>query len=131
MKKIFLFSFLMLLTTGGIFAQSDGPAADYYDNGKKKFQGQYQNGAKVGNWVFYYENGKKKAEGLYIDGSKSGEWITYHSNGMEKSKGNFKSNGSEAVKNGDWVFYHKNGVPSEKGKYRMGNKVGMWYTYEV
>ena len=128
MKKILFLSFF-LLAASFLMAQNDGPTADYYDNGKLKFKGQYQNGAKVGEWKFYYESGKLKAEGLYIDGAKSGTWVTYHSNGMKKSKGNFKNNGSEAVKNGDWVFYHKNGVASDKGKYKMGRKVGLWYTY--
>lgn len=128
MKKILLLSFF-LLAACFMFAQNDGPTADYYDNGKLKFKGQYQSGKKVGEWKFYFETGKIKAEGLYIDGVKSGLWITYHSNGIKKSKGKFKRKGDESVKDDDWAFYHKNGVASEKGKYRMGRKVGMWYTY--
>ena len=93
-KKGVFISFLMCLVIGGIFAQSDGPIADYYDNGKKKFQGQLQNGSKVGNWVFYHESGKKKAEGLYINGQKSGEWITYDAGGRKRTQGAFERTGS-------------------------------------
>lgn len=129
MIKTFLFSFLMLGLVTSLHAQTDGPAADYYDSGKVKFRGQYLGGKKVGEWLFYHESGKLQAEGSYYDGLKLGKWIIYHRNGSKKSEGDYKSNGEEAVKNGNWVFYHKNGAISQKGEYDMGRKIDIWYEY--
>ena len=42
----------------------------WYEDGKKKFVGDYLEGKPRGSWNGFYPNGQKKYEGEYISGSK-------------------------------------------------------------
>lgn len=53
-------------------------------NGKPEFEGQIENGLRVGLWVFYYPSGQKKMEGSYKEGLKDGNWTTWLENGQQE-----------------------------------------------
>jgi hypothetical protein len=54
-----------------------------YFNGKPDFEGQIENGLRVGIWVFYYPSGQKKMEGSYKEGLKDGNWTSWQENGQQ------------------------------------------------
>jgi antitoxin component YwqK of YwqJK toxin-antitoxin module len=55
-----------------------------YFNGKPEFEGQIENGLRVGLWVYYYPSGQKKMEGSYKEGLKDGNWTTWLENGQQE-----------------------------------------------
>lgn len=55
-----------------------------YFNGKSEFEGQIDNGLRVGLWVYYYPSGQKKMEGSYKEGLKDGNWTTWLENGQQE-----------------------------------------------
>ena len=42
----------------------------WYDNGQKKYQGEYKNGKKDGKWLEWDQDNKLVVNGYYKDGSK-------------------------------------------------------------
>lgn len=52
--------------------------SDYYENGKKKSEGEIsEDGARVGCWKYYHESGFPMASGCYVEGLKKGKWVYY------------------------------------------------------
>ena len=49
----------------------------WWQNGRKKEEGDYVNGRRLGDWVEYGEDGKKLGEGMYRNGTKEGPWTVY------------------------------------------------------
>ncbi len=123
--------FILSLFSFALLPAQDGAVADYYENGKKKFQGNMSNGKKVGEWTFYWDSGSVKREGIYKDGNVYGVWKEYYRDGQVKSEGGYGVKGSESVRHGDWVWYHKNGQPKIEGAYRQGQKTGLWKEYNT
>ena len=58
---------------------------------------------KNGFYESYYEDSKKREEGNYENGKKNGKWISYYQNGVIKSEGTYDCNQRE----GRHVFYKK------------------------
>ncbi len=52
----------------------------YYENGNKKYEGNFDNGVKEGKFIYYYLNGKKAFEQNYVNGMPNGEWKQWHPN---------------------------------------------------
>ena len=44
-------------------------------------KGSYTQGEKIGLWTFYYPSGKPKFEGQYIEDLRSGEWKSWNEAG--------------------------------------------------
>jgi uncharacterized protein len=55
-----------------------------YLNGKPEFEGQIENGLRVGLWIYYYPSGQKKMEGTYKEGLKDGNWTSWLDNGQQE-----------------------------------------------
>jgi len=130
MKTAILTFFLSVFAFALVPAQ-DGAFAQYYDNGKKKVQGNMDNGKKVGEWTYFWDNGSVMREGIYKDGLVYGVWKEYYKGGQIKSEGGYGIKGSDSVKHGEWTYYHKNGQPKIEGKYVQGKKVGLWTEYNT
>ena len=122
---------IAMLLGSFVFAQAQEKRADYYENGKKKWEGHILNGQKMGEWVFYFDNGQKEREGIYKDGKPYGEWVSYWRSGQVKSEGNYIVHSGKAVQHGEWTYYHKNGAQQAQGRYQAGKKVGLWYEYNT
>ena len=80
---------------------------------------------KNGIQTEYWENGQKKWEGNYKDGKKDGIWIGWHSNGRKMSKVNFKND----KQNGLGVQWHSNGQKMCEGSFKDGKRDGAWATW--
>ena len=50
--------------------QKHGPWTWWYDNGQKKYQGNYDNGKKNGEWFEWTSNGELVISGFYKNGKK-------------------------------------------------------------
>ena len=54
---------------GGSWTRTGG-IVRWYDNGNKKFEGEYVRDKKQGNWVSYHRNGKKKQLEEWYNGER-------------------------------------------------------------
>ncbi|MDO8580301.1 MAG: hypothetical protein Q7S13_02355, partial [Candidatus Omnitrophota bacterium] len=63
----------------------EGVYKEYYDNGKIKSEGFYQDGRREGTFKGYHENGSLNFESEYKDSWPAGEMRTYHENGNLKT----------------------------------------------
>jgi len=111
---------------------------EYYDNGKIKYYGAFNNNIKVGLHKEYdaegttivakeyNENGELIAEGL-IDtlNRKQSEWKLYYETGEIKAIGKYFNN----QKVGEWLFYYRDGKLEQKGKYKKNAIDGKWIWY--
>jgi len=61
-----------------------GEYEHYYSNGHLIEKGTYTyNGEKTGLWVTFYENGKPKSKGSYNNGKKVGKWLDWNEQGKK------------------------------------------------
>lgn len=70
----------------------------------------------------WFENGKQRLEGYYQEGMKNGTFTYWHPNGQVAASGEFKNDQFHGM----WVWYHENGLKSSIGKYDGGALVGEW-----
>jgi antitoxin component YwqK of YwqJK toxin-antitoxin module len=68
-----------------------GTWTEWYPNGNKKTEGQYDHGVAAGKFTWWYENGQQQAEGAYEAGQKTGAWITWHASGLKASLGEYRA----------------------------------------
>ncbi|MBP8933904.1 MAG: Ig-like domain-containing protein [Candidatus Atribacteria bacterium] len=83
----------------------NGLENSWYENGKKKNEGEYQNGKKVGVWISCYDNGVIGQKGTYQNGQKSGLWVKNYRNGNKESEGHYQNN----LREGAWKKWYENG----------------------
>jgi antitoxin component YwqK of YwqJK toxin-antitoxin module len=86
-----------------------------------------KNGKREGRCIFYFENGQKKWEGNYKDGKLNGELIQYRENGDLISKENF----IDAKLDGKYEYYYGNGCLRQSGVTRnhvSHDEVRSYYT---
>ena len=62
----------------------------WYENGKKKSEVTYKDGAKDGLLTKWYGNGQKMAELNYKDGKEDGLTTLWYENGKKKAEGTYK-----------------------------------------
>lgn len=86
----------------------------YYANGKKRYEGEFEDGKENGKGIYYYENGNKMYEGDVVNNNYNGEGILYHNNGNKKFIGTFKDN----------LPYHRGNYLNYDGTF------GCFYTLE-
>ena len=108
MKTLIAALFLILVSCSVSVAQT--PTADYFENGQKKYQGNVQNGKKVGEWKFYHDNGQVMREGIYKEGAPFDLWTSYHKNGAKEFEGRYEA--GKAV--GTWFEYNTLGIEINK-----------------
>lgn len=123
----------------------------FYDNGKIRYQGQFENGKEVGVFKFYkniastqpaivkeflpnsnkasvkfYDsNGKLKSAGEMIGKNRVGKWMYYFSDGKPLSE-ELYTNGKL---NGLLKNYYPNGKTTEETIYKNGKKHGVSKIY--
>lgn len=86
----------------------NGKAIEWYDNGHKRWEGQYINNKKEGEWQeFNFKNGALARKGLYHLGLKEGKWIELDSTGTIRA-----------------TFFYKNG--QKDGAFKVFDKKGEW-----
>ncbi|MCD7931185.1 MAG: hypothetical protein LUH15_07360 [Tannerellaceae bacterium] len=132
-------------------AKKEGPAVEYYANGKVKEKGNYilnkrtgsweyfsedgtikekrgfdDRGEKQGQWIVYYPGGKQQQLTTYEKGEKTGAAAKYYENGSCEYKGTYTNN----KKTGKWVYYYANGITAKEEEYDKDSKrEGKWTKY--
>lgn len=105
--------------------KKQGVWQEYYDNGRLRAEGNYDNNVRVGKWIYYYENGKVEQTGFYDNsGQFSGEWKWFFPNGNIRIAEKY----FEGELEGDYIEYDKNNNVMVQGEYVNGNKEGDWIT---
>ena len=84
-----------------------------------------ENGDRQGKCLFYYENGIKKWEGQYKDDIVEGELIQYREDGKIKSKETFVN---EEMR-GYYEYYNKDGKLRQSGYIKNHKKEGEIISY--
>ena len=82
--------------TNNLTTKLNGNQKIYYENGKVKSEGNYENNSKEGLFKFYYENENKKSEGLFTNDMKQGVWKEWYVNGMREIT--YKDNSRDSIK---------------------------------
>lgn len=77
----------------------------FYEDGSKRYIGEFADGKRNGYWVYWYENGNKWSEGYFKDDLRDGFGTTWHENGQKHYEGAYK----EGIRVGVWKFYSPEG----------------------
>jgi antitoxin component YwqK of YwqJK toxin-antitoxin module len=126
-----------------------GKVADYYIDGIKEMEGEYNDaGMKAGTFIFYYPNGKLKETGNYANDFISGFWDFYYADGKKKATIFFggdnstfsiidfiDKNGEVWAKDGTGMFkWEFPGVDGEvyevEGRFEKEFRDGTWKYFE-
>jgi antitoxin component YwqK of YwqJK toxin-antitoxin module len=59
-------------------------ATYYYDNGQIQQQGHFKDGKVEGQWVSYDQQGNKKSLGEYDNGQKVGKWLFWNDKSLSE-----------------------------------------------
>lgn len=101
-----------------------GSYTAFFQDGRIKISGRYENNIPYGIWRFYYENGNlKKQADRYNE--VDGYWKYFYENGNARMEGEFIDN----VREGDWIFYYEDESVKSEGAFLNGNKNGVWKYY--
>lgn len=121
-----------------------------YENGAKRYEGQFKNDQPVGLFKYYFKDGKLKATNNHLSDGESVAHHSYHSNGKIKAKGVYKRQQKDSV----WhyfneaeilileegykldvlhgvqkIYYPENGILMEQRTFVDGVKHGAWLKY--
>ena len=143
MKKLFVFVFLILCTSGFAKIQkvSKGQIKDVGDITislleKEPFTGMvvdgrdreyYVKGKPNGKWISFYDNGKMKSIENWKDGMLNGKYILYNEKGKKVLETCYKN----GIDNGKYAIYYSNGTPRILGQIKNGVPVGKWKRYNA
>ncbi len=78
---------------------------------------------------FYYENGKLKEKGHYENGLKEGPWIEYYESEYTEEYESFKGNYISGKKVGIWEWCWGGGELEMSGLYINDKREGIWRRY--
>ena len=95
----------------------NGGAAQWYENGQLKHQGQFKEDVAVGRFVWWHSNGNKSIQGMYADGKKTRTWTWWHENGMKKTEGTYQDD--QAV--GVWRAWYDDGSLRNEEDFSLGS----------
>lgn len=144
----FIIPFLSLAQTNQKDAQGKrhGVWQKKFENGKLRYEGQFEHGIEVGEFKHYFDNGDLKvvnvfrgktrvaysrlyggreklaAEGLYIKGKRDSVWTFYDADGNVISREEYKVD----LKEGKSYSYYKNEKIAEMTTFTKDLKDGEW-----
>lgn len=86
----------------------------FYPNGEKSSEGEWtpQN-QKTGEWTQWFMNGEKWIEENYENGSRDGSFVVWRENGEKEYEGEYKDD----MPAGTWKFFDKKGNKQREIKY--------------
>ncbi|MFC6097046.1 hypothetical protein ACFPVY_10360 [Flavobacterium qiangtangense] len=93
----------------------------FHENGNIKQIISYENGVPVGNTISYYENGKKKFDGEYLKNDKNLKIA-----GPLKIESYWNPNNEQTVINGNGFFKDEADNEVSEGNLKNGLKTGVW-----
>jgi len=103
-----------------------GKSIRYYGDGSKQKQFEYSKGTKeyTGARKAWYANGQIEYEGDYEDGKKVGIWSEWDNTGV-MHQGKYLRYSRE----GKWTVFDSKKHKLEEGNYKNGKKIGKWKYY--
>lgn len=117
----------------GLLIKTDREAmlqCEYWYWDKLKSQGfVYENGCRIGEWVFYNENRFLEEKGSYNLGLKQGPWFEYC--GTSKNRVVSITIYKEDLKHGEYKSFYLNGSIQVEGKYINDIAIGEWIEYDI
>lgn len=133
MKKVFLITILLLLSSLSLLAQNEtdsqgrkqGKWIKYYDNGKTiRYKGQFKDDQPYGKFVYYYETGEVQT---ILDYEEEGSALakTYFQNGSLMAKGYYLNQ----QKDGIWWYFSADKLLIAKEVYENGKLEGKSFKY--
>lgn len=87
--------------------------AAFYEDGAKRYEGEFANEKRNGHWVYWYENGKLWSDGYFKDDLRDGFGTTWHENGNKHYEGSYK----DGVRVGVWTFWSEEGEELKQINY--------------
>lgn len=108
----------------------EGPVSDKYEDGKVRVERNIRllsdnQVVNHGKFTEYYHNGQKFAEGNYDNGVHDGPWSYWHDNGQLAKTVNFK----KGAPDGTWEVFRADGTLQSKKGYKAGKRDGAWVVY--
>lgn len=83
----------------------------------------FQQGKRVGKWLYFDSKNRKTKEINYKDGKSHGEYFSYHQNGKVRTEGTFV----EGKEHDIWTTYDDQSRTQTIENYNHGKKEGKWY----
>lgn len=103
-----------------------GKFTEYYKNGQKFSEGDFDNGVPNGAWSYWHDNGQLAKTVNFAKGAPDGAWEVFRADGTLQSKKGYKAGKRE----GDWVIYYEDGkTPKIEQKYVNGELSGQRNTF--
>ncbi len=103
------------------------PFTGYFEDGTKRFEGDYDGSEQNGLWKYYDRYGNLASEEPYVKGKTEGLLKTYHPNGKLEYQVKYIND----ARDGYYEEYFPNGKMAEQGWYKEGNKIGNWKRYHM
>lgn len=100
----------------------------YYENGNKKWDGEYKDNKLHGHLIQYRENGIKKSDEEFQNGVHIGKYKYYHPNGKLRQSGNIREPHRQ---HGEIKSYWTSGNLKRIDNFNYGIRQGKMETYEV
>ena len=103
-----------------------GHYIEFWPGGKKKLEGEYNNGQRQGLWTGWYDTGQKQSICSYQDGKSHGHSVVYYSNGNKQEEGDYR----EDQQDGPWITWYENGQKKTAVHFIDNKPVGRtvsWY----
>ncbi len=105
-----------------------GPYIEWHPNGQTFCEGRYEDGKRVGEWIYYYEDGAKAKMGTYKDGQLDGQW-TYWAPG-QPDKPIRQEQYRAGQRHGKWIYWNEQGQKLREETYlqnQLDGPVTEWY----
>jgi antitoxin component YwqK of YwqJK toxin-antitoxin module len=94
-----------------------GKFTEYYRNGQKFAEGNYENGVFEGPWSFWHDNGQLSKTVAFKAGAPDGHWEVFRADGTLLAKRGYKNGQRDGV----WTLYNEDGkTPSMEQTYAEG-----------
>jgi antitoxin component YwqK of YwqJK toxin-antitoxin module len=119
-------------------------------DGHKIYDGQFKDGAPVGEFRYYYPDGKLKTVSVLSEGGKTARTVSYSSGGLKIAEGKYMNEKKDSswryysdldgvllseesytsgIRNGVSTTFYPNGKITEVVYFRDGKKEGEWIQY--
>jgi antitoxin component YwqK of YwqJK toxin-antitoxin module len=103
-----------------------GKFTEFYRNGQKFADGDYENGVLEGSWSYWHENGQLSKTVNFAKGQPDGAWDVFRADGTLLAKRGYKN----GKRDGKWVAYFEDGkTASIEQEYADGELNGMVTIY--
>jgi antitoxin component YwqK of YwqJK toxin-antitoxin module len=103
-----------------LISVKQGMYYEWFENGKPKTEGEFNDNQQDGKWTYFYENGNKMYEQTLVKGRQEGKVTSWYAIGTLESEKEYKNGQAH----GKWVFYAKQaGKVLKTAYYKEGKKI--------